>query len=212
MINNITFGANFIQKMPIKKYSAKDKNYTLSYASLVELNPHDINDVKALDEIAFNFGNDSYVDNIALDIKRAYKRNNQTSEPFSAIVLTKQTDNFEHLKAKDVIGTAEISKIKNGEIELVYLQANPQFVYSFEPRQIKNIGTSILDYLKQVNNKIRLISSSSSINFYLKNKFKMVSLDSCRMIWEKKLPKQEKKEAEPLFIKLGAVGFEPTTN
>ena len=103
MINNITFGANFIQKMPIKKYSAKDKNYTLSYASLVELNPHDINDVKALDEIAFNFGNDSYVDNIALDIKRAYKRNNQTSEPFSAIVLTKQTDNFEHLKAKDVI-------------------------------------------------------------------------------------------------------------
>lgn len=66
MINNITFGANFIQKMPIKKYSAKDKNYTLSYASLVELNPHDINDVKALDEIAFNFGNDSYVDNIAL--------------------------------------------------------------------------------------------------------------------------------------------------
>ncbi len=52
--------------MPIKKYSAKDKNYTLSYASLVELNPHDINDVKALDEIAFNFGNDSYVDNIAL--------------------------------------------------------------------------------------------------------------------------------------------------
>lgn len=190
MINNITFGANFIQKMPIKKYSAKDKNYTLSYASLVELNPHDINDVKALDEIAFNFGNDSYVDNIALDIKRAYKRNNQTNEPFSAIVLTKQTDNFEHLKAKDVIGTAEISKIKNGEIELVYLQANPQFVYSFEPRQIKNIGTSILDYLKQVNNKIRLISSSSSINFYLKNKFKMVSLDSCRMIWEKKLPKQ----------------------
>lgn len=176
MINNITFGANFIQKMPIKKYSAKDKNYTLSYASLVELNPHDINDVKALDEIAFNFGNDSYVDNIALDIKRAYKRNNQTSEPFSAIVLTKQTDNFEHLKAKDVIGTAEISKIKNGEIELVYLQANPQFVYSFEPRQIKNIGTSILDYLKQVNNKIRLISSSSSINFYLKNKFKMVSV------------------------------------
>ena len=70
MINNITFGANFIQKMPIKKYSAKDKNYTLSYASLVELNPHDINDVKALDEIAFNFGNDSYVDNIALDIKK----------------------------------------------------------------------------------------------------------------------------------------------
>lgn len=182
----ISFGASFIQKMPIRKYSFQTETYAPSYANLVELNPHDLYDVNALDEIAYDFGNDSYADNIAYDAKKAFKRKNMKSEPFSAIALTMQEDNFEKLKSNDVIGIAEIFKRKKDEIELVYLQTHPKYVYSIPPRKIKNIGTSILDYLKQTHNKISLLSASSPLRFYLKNGFRMVSQDSFRLVWDKK--------------------------
>lgn len=189
MITPISFGASFIQRMPIKKYSFQTETYTPSYANLVELSPHDLRDVSALDEIAFNFGNDSYADNIAFDAKKAYKRNNHKNEPFSAIALTTQEDNFEKLNANDVIGIAEIFKRKKGEIELLYLQTHPKYVYSLHPRKVKNIGTAILDYLKETHNKITLHSASSPLMFYIRNGFRMVSPDSFRLVWDKNFKK-----------------------
>lgn len=184
MNNNITFGGNFIQKLPVKKYAYKEKQYLPSYANLVELESHNIKDVEAIEEIAKAFGGDSYVNNVSYDAKLAYQYG-QNDKRFGAFILTRQAGNFEEIDADEVLGVAEILKIKNGEIKLIYLQTDPALIYSYGPRYIKNVGVSILNYLKEMNNKISLLASSSAIRFYLKQDFKMVSEDCCRMVWTK---------------------------
>ena len=178
MNTNISFGAKFIQKMPIKKYSYIDKTYTPTYANLVELNPSNIRDVKALDKIAMHFGSDSYVNNMALHAKRAYKHSKKNEDAPIFIVLDKA-----------VTCAAEIHKIRKKETEIIYLQTDPNLVYSYIPRAFKNIGTSIIQYLQQINNRITLRANSSSMRFYKKHGFKMVSQDSYQMEWIKKAEK-----------------------
>lgn len=184
MNNNISFGANFIQKLPVQKYSFKNKKYIPAYANLIEINPHDIQDVTALNNIAKAFGDDNYVNNISYDAKLAYKRHS-TNERFAAFLLTKQSGNFENIDANKVLGAAEILRVKNREIDLVYLQTDPFLVYSLLPRTVKNVGGAILDYLKQTNDKISLIATSAE-RFYLKNGFKPVSSDCSLLVWSKK--------------------------
>lgn len=185
MNNNISFGGNFIKKLPVLKYSYKEKNYKPAYANLVELESHNIKDVNAIEEIAKSFGGDSYVNNMSYNAKLAYERG-QNDKRFGALILTKQAGNFEEIDADEVLGVAEILKIKNGEIKLMYLQTDPCLVYSYGQRSVKNIGSAILNYLKDINNKISLLASSSAIRFYLKHDFKLVSEDCSRMVWAKK--------------------------
>ena len=180
MNNIISFGAQFVQKLPIKKYSYENKIYTKDYANLVELNAGDSKDLQAIENIAIDFGGDSYANNIYNSSKSS--RNNNKSRLFA---LTKQTDNFENLNAYDVYGIAKISKIKNAEIELEYLQVHPRYIYTKRPF-VKGVGSSILDYLKLVNNKICLYYTPSAYMFYKKNGFKKLSPDGNIMLWEKR--------------------------
>ena len=55
MDNNISFGARFLQKLPVLKYSYEKKLYQPSTADIVDLNPFDINDVKSVEEMAKEF-------------------------------------------------------------------------------------------------------------------------------------------------------------
>ncbi len=185
MDNNISFGARFIKKLPVLKYSYEKKLYNPASVGMVELNPLDLRDVKALDSIARDFGGDSFVNNIYIEAKLAYKNDNQSCDDMGIFALTRQRKNFEELNPDDILGVAEISKFENGEIELDYLQVHPQYIYSFGPPYIKKIGTAIVNYLKETYETIKLSATSSATLFYIKNGFTRVKENSNRFIWRK---------------------------
>ena len=182
MNNTISFGAKFVQKLPIRKYSYEKKDYIQDYANLVELDVHDKKDIRALDDIAIDFGGDSYVNNMCAYVKQiARTEKNKINK--NIFVLTRQEDNFENLKTLGVLGVAETSKMGDKTIELEYLQVHPMYVYARPPRSVKGIGSAIVKYLQLVNDKITLIATSSA--FYKKCGFKKVSPNGNRMLWEK---------------------------
>lgn len=180
MNNVISFGASFVQKLPIKKYSYETKTYTPDYASMAELNPYDKNDVDSVYEIARDFGGDTYASNIYYDIKSASHRD-KNKYNIRFFVLTRQKDNFEKIQDIDVLGIAEIHQINDREIDIDYIQTHPKYVYPVGPKYIKRIGTAILNYFKQDNDKISLLSGNHA--FYRKNGFKKISPNGNRMLW-----------------------------
>ncbi len=184
MNNTVSFGAKFIRELPIKKYSYTDKVYKDDVASLVELDPQNVDDLKALEDIAIDFGGDTYVNNIFVDAKLKSTADRKDTK-FKILALTTQTDSFDKLNSGATLGVAKISKIKEKEIELEYLQVHPRFVYSFGPAFVKHTGSAIIDYLKLMNDKICLIASPSSHIFYKKNGFKKLSQNGNHMIWVK---------------------------
>ncbi len=184
MNNNISFGANFIQKLPIKKYSYEKKIYTTDFANFVEFNPHDKNDVKALYEIARDFGGDTYAGNIYYDIKAASEKT--VKDPnIRYFALTNQNGNFEDIEARNILGLTEIKKLNNKEIQIKYLQTHPQYLYSRGLPFIKRVGTAIINYFKLYNDKIHLISTPGVYLFYEKKGFRRISPHVYSMVWEK---------------------------
>ncbi len=181
MDNNISFGANFIRKIPIKQYSYENKLYTNTSANFVELNPTVRNDLKTLKEIIYEFGDDSYAGNIYYDA--IYLNKNKTK----FFALTRQKDSFEILKAGDILGIAETTSKGNNEIELKYLQIHPQFIYPYHKQPFyKRIGSAILDCFKTMHKKINVRSAPAKINFYTKNGFTPLENNKRLMYWEKK--------------------------
>lgn len=185
MENNISFGARFLRTIPIKKYSYENKIYKPANENFVELSPFDLNDVKSLDNIAREFGGDTYVNNVYMDAKMAYNRNNPETEDIGLFILTRQHCNYNTLNPDEVLGVAEISKFDNSEIELDYLQVHPQYVYSFGPPFIKRIGSAILDCLKEAYKKIIVRSAPSATLFYKKNGFERVKEGTNLFHWER---------------------------
>lgn len=188
MNNNVTFGANFIKSVPIKKYIPENKLYTEVKANLVELDPFDIKDVHALGDIADKFGHDSYVDNIFMNAKLAFKRNKPETEDMRIYSLINHDDKFEHMDTDKVLGVAEISELEKGYAEIEYLQVHPKLVYYLNPPEYKHVGTSILNCLKEFYNKIKLHSSPSGTRFYIKNGFKAIDSENRVFIWERTNP------------------------
>ena len=185
MENNISFGARFIKKLPVLKYSYEKKLYNPASVGMVELNPLDLRDVKALDSIARDFGGDSFVNNIYIEAKLAYKNDNQSCDDMGIFALTRQRENFEELNPDDILGVAEISKFENGEIELDYLQVHPQYIYSFDPPYFKRIGSAMLQGLKNLYSHILVKSAPSACPFYIINDFHLVSGKNRVFEWDK---------------------------
>lgn len=186
MENNISFGARFIKKLPVLKYSYEHKFYKPSSANFVQINPYDKNDVKALNLIAQDFGEKAYADDIYVDVKKAYERNDPAWDAdMEVFALTKQVGNFNELNPDEVLGVAEITKNNNKEIELEYLSTNPQYIYSYEPPCIKKIGTAIINFLKEKYDKILLNSSPSAREFYRKNGFTLINENFNKFMWKR---------------------------
>ena len=185
MDNNISFGARFVQKIPIKKYSFEDKIYKQATANLVELDPFDIKDVHTLGNIADEFGGDSFANNVYIDAKSAYKRNNRATTDMRIFALTKQEDTFDKLKDREILGIVETSNKAEKSIEIEYLQTHPKFIYPWGPAAIKRIGSAILDCLKSFNDKITLRSSPNATFFYKKNGFEKVDPNKRIFVWNK---------------------------
>uniref|UniRef100_UPI004027D2B5 hypothetical protein n=1 Tax=Candidatus Scatousia sp. TaxID=3085663 RepID=UPI004027D2B5 len=182
MNNNITFGANFIQKIPIKKYSYNTKTYNSLNANFIELKPSNAKDVNALGDIAFDFGGDSFANNIYVQAKINSKH---PDEKYRYFALTEQDNDFEKLNVNQILGVALTKKKLDGVTELENLQVHPKFVYSWGPPSIKRVGSAILDCLKEFNDKIILNSSPNATKFYEKNAFMRIDPKIRRYFWSK---------------------------
>lgn len=182
MNNNISFGANFIQKIPIKKYSYDTKTYNPLNANFIELKPSNAKDVNALGDIAFDFGGDSFANNIYAQAKIHSKH---PDEKYRYFALTQQDNDFDRLSISKILGVALTKKRVDGTTELENLQVHPKFVYSWGPPSIKRIGSAILDCLKEFNDKIILNSSPNATKFYEKNSFMRIDPKIRRYFWSK---------------------------
>lgn len=182
MNNNITFGARFIQKIPINTYCFEKKIYTPDTANFVEFMPADSKDICVLGDIAQDFGGDSFANNVYIHAK--YFRNNEASRA-RFFGLTKQNSDYENLNPNKVLGVCEITKKSEHTNEIEYLQVHPRFVYPCGPRPIKRIGTAILDCIKEFSNKITLRASYNSGKFYKKNDFTEINPEKRLYLWTK---------------------------
>ncbi len=177
--NQISFEARLIKNVPIKKYSFEKKSYIEELSKLIEFDPADTKDIENLENIAKDFGGDSFANNIYIHAKYLKKH---IGENGRYIGLTRQKDNLDKLDASQILGIAEITNKTQKEIELEYLQVHPQYLHSYWPPSIKHTGTAILNYLKECYNKITLKSSANATFFYKKNGF--IQLDEKKRLFE----------------------------
>lgn len=88
--------------------------------------------------------------------------------------LTEQQSDFEELIPEKILGFAEIKPIRKDLHEIVFLQVNPEKNYKNKNRNVKNIGSSIINALVKYFPKKNIIlePASEALNFYLKQGFK----------------------------------------
>ncbi|MBP3820420.1 GNAT family N-acetyltransferase [bacterium] len=180
--NNTAFGAKFIKFEKIKKLKTAEKTYENIYASFVEINPQNQNDISALSKTAKYWENEKFAGNIYLTAKELTK---QTKNIGKIYALTEQKGNFEKLEFKKILGITNIIKEDTKCIYLDHIQTNPAYIYDVM-NKFKGIGSGILNSLKSLYNVITLISldTKATKNFYRKNGFQEVN-NSNLFVWYK---------------------------
>lgn len=167
--SQISFRAKFINNTHIKKRTLENVFKPLK-TSFIEIEPANVNDINALEKAAYYWVN-SFTDNIAYTAKALYK-GDLSNNLFKIFALTKQSKKVNPLKTNDILGLAEITQTGKKQIHINYLQVDPQQVYTIKP-EFKEIGSRILDSLKELYEKITLTpNSKGTAKFYEKNNFR----------------------------------------
>ena len=160
----VTFGATHIKPTNILKKNG-DK-YVSHKVSVVELNRNDKNDLITLGTLESDWGCDSLVNFIL-----AVVENNSRNHIYA---LTSQEDSFENLDDKKVLGVMLFEE-QEAENELKAIQTHPRYKTKKCHRpNYKNIGTAMIDFLKEKysDKPLVLYSDSSALGFYEKLGFK----------------------------------------
>lgn len=92
-------------------------------------------------------------------------------------VVTAQKYNFGKLDYKDVLGIIEYTHDKDKKYDYIdHIQVNPKYMNKSNTRLYKNVGTALLDFIKNLKgfDNIYLDSLKSAVNFYTKNGFEVV--------------------------------------
>ena len=181
--NQISFEARFIKPLPIKKYSYETKSYMNTSSKLIEFDPTDLKDVKDLENIAKDFGGDSFANNIYIHAK--YQNEHHPESKVRYLGITQQKEDLNNLDVSKILGVAEITNKMPNEAELDFLQVHPQYLKSYWPPSIKHTGTAIINYLKECYNKISLKSSANATFFYKKNGFTLVDRQKRLFEWKR---------------------------
>lgn len=168
--SNVSFQANFIKPVKILKKVGREK-FVAYPVSVVEIDTNNIGDVRALRAISLSWDKYNYVQDIYEDVSRLRLGGDDGSQ-MHVFAITLQRDNFDKINKDDIIGVAEF--VENKELnELVYLQVEPEHNYGNMESQFKHIGKSILNFLEEkfFEKPIKVFSTGSAIDFYLKNGF-----------------------------------------
>ena len=169
----ITFKANYIDSATVHK-----KTFLNSYedfqVSFVELDPYNQKDVLCLNETNINWRNGN---TFASDMTRKInelangKRNIEENRFFA---LTTQTDNFENLSFKKILGLTSVYKQHDNSAYIRTIQVAPDFQYCIKNRDFKHIGSELVNKLLRVISEktIYLDTTEAGKKLYLTKGFK----------------------------------------
>ena len=193
---NISFGANLISTPTIKRYDENTDEYKDSPASFVEINPLDSNDRDAVWDAVQSWKSDSYGVNVANNMENIAE-NEVTESPDKIYAITSQNDNYSHLKPDKIEALAHAFET-NKRVRLMYLQVNPDWVYSLGNPELKYVGKGIMDALKEKYNdrSIILVPAAHAVRFYEKQGFEHCNNGENAMIWNKEAEKGSEYENE----------------
>ena len=180
--DKISFGAKFINPINVGKLNGK--SYEQVDVSFVEINPLNGDDVHALSEIAKYWENDKFAMNIKETAKIIFK--DKSPDGIRIFALTSQGDSFEKLNPDKILGVIETEDMAPFHFHINRFQVKPDYVYKRD-LEYSGVGTSILNSLKKMCNKISAISESdqSVRNFYERNGFYETSKGSNFYTWYK---------------------------
>ena len=189
---NLNFKAKFISTAQIKKFDKEAKQFLPHRISFVELEPENSVDVAAVDDIFNSWGKVDMLSKIktSFETMHFYPEELSNSKFYG---VTVQASDFNEFNSESIMGIAEISPMPHKEIYLDFLQVKPDLKADVLERQYKNIGTAILNSLKEIFDTIRLYSLKNSVEFYEINGFiPMAKGNFLEHVWEKVLPGDSK--------------------
>ncbi len=176
---NISFGANYIKSVDI--IHKQGSTSTFKKASFVEIDVNDKNDVEALNGIADDWGDKSYIMLLVKDVidntpKKAFLNSH-------IYAVTKQGKSFEKLNKDDILGAVVFTEGKKAN-EIDALQVQPDNLGSLSGDGYKRVGTSIITTLQEMYPKkpMKVTSSHDAIGFYEKCGFKSTGVN-LKYVW-----------------------------
>ncbi len=166
------FGAKLINNhVNVGKLQQGATRYCNSEVSFVEIEPDNVNDIKALKNCSEYWSYAKFSDNI-YHAACAARNESKYYENNKVYALTSQTDSFEKLDDDKILGLVHVSPIEQNSLFIEHLQVKPDIIFVNKP-EYKGVGTGILDSLKELTNKITLFPTKdkSVRDFYERNGF-----------------------------------------
>lgn len=177
----INFKAHLIDTTQVMKRGRFCKKYEPQNVSFVKLDLDSKHDKKTLKKLK-NLWYCTFAGQIFYDATK-------TNKPISVYAITTQTDCFEKLKPKEILGIAETTETYK-KANLEYIQIHPEYTYNEtdSKRKFTGVGTALLDMIKGLKNlqQIKVTSVFQTIPFYEKNGFTISNMDDeGTLIWKK---------------------------
>lgn len=147
--NSQNFGARFISPATIKIKNDKGK-WVDDTVSFIKLNTGRKADVKAIEDVKYHWDGQNLSGGVAEEVKILGNK----AEVFA---LTTQTDNFERVNPKDILGVMSTDKIykAKGDVEIFKIGSDPAFAYeqNHRHRSIRHVAKSMLQEFVKLLNK-----------------------------------------------------------
>lgn len=145
----ITFKANLISTTTVKRIIDNKQNLKDVEVNFVQLNPLSAEDVSALRETCSDWGDTAYFAN-RINTNFQNYRFDKNSNNMQFFAITEQSQNFDSLNPKKILGLAQTSKLKSDAIFLDELQVSPEHNHNASNALFKKIGTSIVNSINKL--------------------------------------------------------------
>ena len=173
-VQNVSFGARYVKNVSIKKI--EPKGLQKHKVAMVELNPHEINDIRCVNELNLDWGGkESLSYHILQNMCNIFTEFSQQCKS-RFFILTQQKDNFQDLEAEKVLSIAQTSEIDDSLINLDLIETFFEESHNSKNANFKHIGQGMLDNIKFLNfgKDIFIETHERNEAFYQKNGFEKI--------------------------------------
>lgn len=173
-LSNTNFQATYEGDYKVK-VADKNGNFRNKTVTAVKLDPNSFADGMALDEVENSWlYKDCLVECINSDFDDLFRHGSR----HNYYAITTQKDSFNKLNPDYIIGLIEYTHDMHKKYDYInYVQVKPQLMAKNNARKIKNIGTALLEIIKNQKTgfkNIYLNALQDASEFYQKNGFKLV--------------------------------------